>query len=307
MHALKKISFIIHGKIRSCLALQEEIKAIFFADFALDFSVTTPTKNAIDLTLEALEAGADFLIAVGGDGTVNEVVNGYLQFQTSKDVPIGIIPLGRGNDLVKSLGVKKDLKLLYQGLSNAEFKNLDVGKLSFFDFAQKNKQSRYFINIADIGLGGLATQMVRTSPRFLGANWTYFWSILKSLWVHAPQEVVLSCSDWKYSGKIMSICMANGRFFASGLAIAPGAILDDGKAEIVIIGKVGWLDFLRHLPQLRRGEKLQHPAIRYFSASACHIDSISPMPIDMDGEFVGYTPLHMEMIPQRIRFIVPKS
>ncbi len=307
MRAIKKISFIIHGKIRRCLKLQKEIEAIFFPDFVLDFKVTTQSINAIDLSIEALKESTDFLVAVGGDGTVNEVVNGYLQFQTTKIIPLGVIPLGRGNDLVKSLGIKNDLKLLYRSLSNSEFKNLDVGKLSFFDFPQKNLKSRYFINIADIGLGGLATQMVRTSPRFLGANWTYFWSILRSLWMYTAQDVVLSCSDWKYSGKIISICMANGRFFASGLAIAPSALLDDGKAEIVIVGKVGWLDFLRHLPQLRRGEKLQHREIKYLSASACQIDSLIPMPIDIDGEFVGYTPLSMKMLPQRIKIIVPRG
>lgn len=104
----------------------------------------------------------------------------------------------------------------------------------------------------------------------------------------------------------MSVCMANGKFFASGLAIAPDAQMDDGAAELVIIGNVGILDFLGHLLQLRRGERLKHSQIHYYKTDRCEIYSESGMPIDIDGEFVGYTPLKMEILPKRVRIFVPE-
>lgn len=300
-----KISFIIHGKIKKIRQLIQKLNTCFSEKYTLDFKITTAEINGTVRSTEALKEGTDCLVAVGGDGTINEVINGYLFFKPHKEVLIGILPFGRGNDLVRSLGITNDQNVLLKSVIHEHYRYVDVGLLTFEDCLQQKQESRYFINISDIGLGGLATQLIRTSSSFFGANWTYFWAIVRSFWEFSAKKVEILSPNWNYKGKVISVCMANGQFFASGLAIAPHAQMDDGNAELVIIGNVGVLDFLGHLSQLRRGELLTHAQIHYHKADRCEIFSESAMPIDIDGEFVGFTPLKMEILPKRVKILVP--
>jgi diacylglycerol kinase (ATP) len=305
----KVIAFIVHGQAHRKQQLLQKIHDVFGIEFNIIVKETTSSLNAGLLTSEVLAQGTDYLIAVGGDGTINEVVNAYLDLGKKKEIPIGIIPVGRGNDFVKSIGIHKDLKNLFQAVQNNRTKVVDVGCMTFRSAdpllgLNQKPVSRYFINIADIGIGGLATQMIRTSPKFLGPNFTYGWAIFRSLLTYSVQKVRIFNSEWTYQGSVMSVCMANGKYFGSGLCIAPEAELNDGIAEIVIIGNVGVWDYLNKVPLLKKGRKIKHPEVLYKKSKSCTIESQTPMPIDMDGEFVGYTPLIMEMIQNRIEILV---
>jgi diacylglycerol kinase (ATP) len=297
------VTFIVHGQISRKPKLIRLIHEVFGKDYDVKVKQTSEIHHADVLATLALEEGTDYLIAVGGDGTVNEVVNAYLSSKLQKEVPIGIIPQGRGNDFVKSLGVNENVKSLFRAIQSNQLKSVDVGWMTFFD-SDQNTINRYFINISDIGLGGLAVQMIRNSPKYLSPNISYAWAIFKSLIAYKTQKVEISTPDWAYSGKVMSVCMANGKYFGSGLCIAPEAKLDDGIAEMVILGNVGILDYLKKVPLLKKGIKIKHPEVLYKKSASCIIQSQIPMPIDMDGEFVGYTPLTMEMIQNRIKILV---
>lgn len=297
------VTFIVHGLTSRKPKLYRLIDKVFGNDFELKVKQTTEIYPADLLATEALAEGTDYLIAVGGDGTVNEVVNAYLDSEPQKEVPIGIFPQGRGNDFVKSMGIQKSLKSLFLAIQNKQVKSVDVGYLTFFGPDQK-ELNRYFINIADIGIGGLATQMIRISPKFLGPNITYFWAIIKSLISYKSQMVKISTPDWFYEGEVLSVSMANGKYFGSGLCIAPDAEVDDGISEIVLIGNVGIWDYLAKIPHLKKGKKINHPEVSYKQARSCTITSKNPMPIDMDGEFVGFTPLEMMILPKKVKILV---
>ena len=299
----RTVTFIVHGQIKGKQKLLRTLDEIFGKGFFVKIKQTSETHRAVWLTTEAIVEGTDYLVAVGGDGTVNEVVNAHLDSGKNKEILIGIIPIGRGNDFVKSLGIQKNIKSLFQAVQNNSFTSVDVGCLTFYD-ANKIAINRYFINIADIGLGGLATQMIRTSPKYLGANISYAWAIFKSLIRYKSQKVKISTPDWIYEGDIISACMANGKFFGSGLCIAPDAKIDDGIAEIVLIGKVGIWDYLTKIPLLKKGKKINHPEVYYKKAMSCMIESQTPMPIDIDGEFVGHTPLKMVMKQKMVKILV---
>jgi diacylglycerol kinase (ATP) len=299
----KKIYFIIHGKIFGRLKLLREIDRTFRKEFVVIKEVTSETRNAEFIANEAINEGVDYLIAVGGDGTINQVANAYLHSAVGREIPIGIIPVGRGNDFVKSLGVKKDLNSLLQAIQNNRIQAIDIGLLTFQNNDQK-PINRFFINIADIGLGGLATQTVNSSPKFLGPDLTYAWAIFKSLISFRSQKVKINTPDWSFEGAVMSVCMANGKYFGSGLCIAPEAKLNDGIAEIVLIGNVSIWDYIKKISKLKKGKKIIHPEVFYKKAKSCVIESHQPMPIDLDGDFVGCTPLKMEMIREKIKFLV---
>jgi diacylglycerol kinase (ATP) len=289
-----RIAFIIHGKVTAKEKLEEQIKELFQGFSTVAFFITKSEKNATLCAIDAIEEGANILIAVGGDGTVNEVANAILFHPKRSILKMGILPFGKGNDFVRSLGIGPDLKVLRKNLELGKTKPIDAGKLEYVG-KEGEKSQRYFVNIADVGLGGLATQMLRAGKPLWSSNLTYFLVIIKSFMKYRPANVRFTSHGFSHQGKVMSICMANGSYFASGLGIAPEAKLDDGMLEWVILGDISIWDYLRNIPSLKRAKKIQHPEVSYHQGNGCTIFSDIPLPIDMDGEFVGYTPLRCQL------------
>ena len=167
------------------------------------------------------------------------------------------------------------------------------------------KESRYFINIADIGIGGFVIQNVRTSSMILGSGLTYVKAVISGFLKYKKQSITLKSPEYNWSGRIISLCMANGKYFGSGMCIAPDAQLTDGLIQLTIFGDVSLWDYIRNVRSIKRGEKLVHKEAAYSVVRQLSIDSNGiPCPIDMDGEFVGYTPLDAEIVSQTVKMIV---
>lgn len=294
MQGKPHIAFIIHGKVAAKEKLITKARSLFDGLAVLEFLITQSGKNATHCGTEAIKHGAQILIAVGGDGTVNEVANAILFHPNRSKLKMGILPFGKGNDFVRSLGIGSDLKVLRKNLELGKSKTIDAGKLEFVG-KEGEKSQRYFVNIADVGLGGLATQMLRAGKPLWSSNLTYFLVIIKSFMKYRPANVRFSSHGFYHEGKVMSICMANGSYFASGLGIAPEAKLDDGKLDWVILGEISIWDYLKNIPKLKRAKKIRHPEVSYHRGTECNISSDVPLPIDMDGEFVGYTPMRCQV------------
>jgi diacylglycerol kinase family enzyme len=164
--------------------------------------------------------------------------------------------------------------------------------------------SRYFINIADVGIGGVAAKMLNKSSRLLGASFTYHKVILQSFFSYKPVKIALKSADYSWNGEILSLCMANGRYFANGMCIAPEANISDGKIQLVIMGKVSILDYILNLSKIKRGIALEHPEVTYVKVDSCTIEAEElTCPIDMDGEFVGYAPLQLSIKKHSLMFL----
>lgn len=294
MQGKPHIAFIIHGKVAAKEKLIAKARSLFDGLAVLEFLITQSGKNATHCGTEAIKHGAQILIAVGGDGTVNEVANAILFHPNRSKLKMGILPYGKGNDFVRSLGIRRDLARLRDNIKLGKSKRIDAGRLEFVG-KEGEKSKRYFVNIADVGLGGLVTQMLRAGKPLWSSNLTYFWVIIKSFMKYRPANVRFTSHGFYHEGKVMSICMANGRFFASGLGIAPEARLDDGILEWVILGKISIWDYIKNIPNLKRAKKIQHPEVSYHQGTECSISSEIPLPIDMDGEFVGFTPLRCQV------------
>jgi diacylglycerol kinase family enzyme len=182
-------------------------------------------------------------------------------------------------------------------------RDLDVLELHCND-VHGNAIQRFCFNVADVGLGGMVTQIADQQPRWLPSDLKYFLSVIMGLRRYKNSRLTYQSEVDSWSGRAMSICMANCVFFGSGMGIAPDAQPDDGVAEITIIGDVGVLDYLRQTPSLRKARRLNHPQIEYRRARWCSIDAENPCPIELDGEFIGQTPLTMHVVPRAIRFLV---
>lgn len=298
------ISFIIHGKIKRKETLRKKILEVLPSGFEISFLETQRARHATELTLQALTSGADYAIAVGGDGLLNEVINGYMQCPEAvrRKTAVGIFPAGTGNDFCKTIGIKADFRQLAKLLESASVKPIDVCHMRFLDVNLKPAE-RYFNNIADIGIGGYASQRVNSSSKILGATLSYVKAIVLTFLSYRHRRVRITAENFRWEGKVLLAVMANGKFFGSGLCIAPQAVPDDGKMQLVLLANVTLFDYLKHQGEVRRGEIILHPEVQYLQSSWCSVEPLEECTIDMDGEFAGYGPLEARVLEKSVRFL----
>lgn len=301
-----KITFIIHGKLAESKleSLKKEILLVF-KGFEINFLSTTAESGATEQTRIAIEQGAKYILIAGGDGSINEAVNGYMKVSEAlqKTVALGIYPIGTGNDFAKSLQVTKSLKELLQLIKNKAIQKVDICKMDYIGLTNQ-PESRYFINIADIGIGGFVAEKIGKSSRVLGANLTYLLAIITSFLSYKKQAIVLKSPKMNWKGKVMSLCMANGKYFGNGMCIAPDAKLNDGVIQLTILGGISLLDYIKNISKIKKGVKVTHKKVLYTSVKELSIHSVAKeSPIDMDGEFIGYTPIEVKIFKQKINIL----
>lgn len=299
-----KIAFIIHGKARRKQSLIDDINSVFDKSvFQTQICETQAEQHAIQLAEIAGNDGCTHIIACGGDGTLNEVLNGLLKSKNS-NLKLGLIPRGSGNDFVKTIRSPQTLSDLKDAIMKERFKKIDIGLAEFIS-KEGVEISRYFINITDVGIGGVIARQLSESKKLFGSTITYQYFIIKNMLTYKPQPLKVAGDDFIYEGKVMNFCAANAKFFGSGLGVAPDANITDGLLNAVAIGEVGLVDYLKHFPALKKSRPLSHSAVRYYISKHLYFTSdTSKMPIDMDGEFVGYLPMRIAIKPQAIDFIV---
>lgn len=305
---MKTITFVAHGKLKSS-KLGQRLEEYFKEDFKVKLLFSEEAGQSVELAKNAVAQGTDYLIIVGGDGTLNEVVNGYMQnpVENRKKTVLGLIPAGSGNDFAKTIGVENDLKALKKYIKEEEIINIDLGLMKFTS-SNGSPGQRYFINIADIGLGGLIAQILHDIPHFFGPNTRYSLSIIRGFFKFKHQKAKLIYDDGEWEGSLLSLCMANGIWFGNGLGIAPQADPTDGKMQIVLLGNVKLFDYIKYLADIKKAKNISHPEVKYLESSKCKIEAFGkPCPIDMDGEFVGFAPVEMETITGELRFLGDKK
>ncbi len=294
-----KIAFIINGTIKK----QNLLKTVKDNFPDAEIFATEKASHAIELAKNAAEKNFTHIISVGGDGTLNEVVNGILLSGKENLPTLGCLPLGTANDFVKTTKIDGTLAQLKNLIEKNSVKKIDAGKV-FYTGKNGNQEERYFINIGDIGIGGFIVENINNSRKVLGANGTFFLETLKAMFTYKRTKVKCICKEFEWEGKTLSMVMANAKFFGSGLCIAPDAELTDGKFSIVILGDVTILDYLKNLNKLKRGEKIIHPQVFYKETNEIEISPLeSNCPIDLDGEFIGYAPATFKVLPAKINFL----
>ena len=307
MDKLKKIGFIINGKAKKVKTLKVDILELF-GEYETTILETTFAGQAIDFAENITNNDFNYIISVGGDGTINEVVNGCMRAEIEKreKVIVGVLPFGSGNDFSRSLGINDDIYLLKELITNNCFCKIDIGNITF---QTKNAvtESRYFINITDIGIGGEAVEKLNNYSSKIGPKISYHLSILQSFFTYKRVEVELLSENLEWKGETLSICMANGNYFANGMCIAPQANLIDGMFQLVIMGKVSVLDYLKNLAKIKKGFNVDHPEVFYHKIAECTINAQeNTCPIDMDGEFIGYAPLKLSIVEKGLNFLNKK-
>ena len=300
-----KIVFVVNNKnnrlAKSLPGLRQRFERLDLG--SVEFVYTLREKHAIELGRKATESGCDYLIGVGGDGTLHELVNGILQSKVpAEEHPVlGLLPYGSANDFARTAGISKSFDKLIGLILSGSIQKIDLGKI----ILQKAQLTRYFINIAGVGLGPEVVQGLEGSSSNLGPRFNYFRHIVKGFLGYAKKEVSCSSKDWQWKGKLLQMALANGRYFGNAICVAPDAALDDGDFQVVIFGNLSIWDYLKNLRKLKKGLKIKHPEVHYYHAGEMVLESEESCGIEADGEYVGLLPARISVIPEAISFLMP--
>jgi YegS/Rv2252/BmrU family lipid kinase len=258
--------------------------------FRLHQHETAEVGDATGIARRIIHDGVRNIVVVGGDGTLNEIVNGVVEndIVASADVVLSLIPCGTGKDFARTLGIQ-DLRHAVELLTTGTVIAIDVGAISYERSGEKVQ--RLFVNVADVGLGAeTAAWMNRSSKRF-GGFLGYLTAATRTILVFSGKPARVLIDDVVvHDGPVGMVVLANGRYFAGGMLIAPSASLCDGLFDILILDDVPKYTLLGSLlPKVYRGKHLGHPAVHHFQGSRIDINSAEPMPFEVDGEQPGST------------------
>lgn len=273
--------------------------------FPLDIKVISSNAagHAAELALSAAENGSTHILSVGGDGTVNEVLNGIIEARSkdpSLDPILGIIPAGTANDFAHTIGASNDLAELTEALDQSRTRSIDVGLISFPD-----GQKRYFMNIASIGLGAQVVKNMENSKKPFGADFSFLWAVTRTFLTYKRTSVKCRIDEMEWSGEILAIAIANGKRFGSGIYIAPHAEMDDSLLEVVILGKIRSWDYIKNIGKLKKGKRVEHPEAHYFQGRSISIEAMEGRTmLETDGELIGDLPCKIEVIPGAIKLLI---
>jgi len=276
-----KIAFIINGSRKLTVPINELIqKCKDHPQLDVYQFVTNKQKDAIQFARACTEKQFEVLIAVGGDGTINEVLNGMMQVPFPPPL-LGAITIGTGNDFAKGVDLKGNLKEFIPALLEKRKRTLDVARLDTNDFHY------YFLNIADAGFGGKVVQILEKQRKYLGGITFYGLAILRAFFFFRKPVLSIQTDDFNYEGSVMMVAICNGSVFGQGLVINPQALPNDGILNITILGKVGIFHYIRNIGKLKRGEWINHPEVIYITAKNVDIKVLKGRALaEIDGEFI---------------------
>lgn len=261
--------------------------------------------HAVELTVSAINKGYRKIISVGGDGTLNEIVNGlFIQKKVEPtDVTIGVIGVGTGNDWLRTYNIPDSYSKMIGIIKIGNTILQDIGKVDYFE--SRVSQSRYFVNAAGTGFDAqvaLTTNKLKESGR--SGKLLYRISLLQTLWKHKCTRLHLTINNQEISNKMFSLMVGIGKYNGGGMMQAPNAITNDGLFEITHVKKISRINFIRNLHRLFDGTILEHPKVLNFKSSNFSISSRPASNLEVDGESLGTSPFKFSILPKSLKIIV---
>ena len=276
----------------------------------VDTRFTQHRGHGIDLTYQSLREGYDLIIAVGGDGTINEIVNGF--FRNGRPVrpgaQLGFIPIGTGGDFRRTLQVPVDPERAIEVLAQAQPLEIDIGRarLTGYDGAPVE---RYFVNMLGFGMGGDVAVRAKSFPRWFGGKAAFLGATLLVFLNYPGKRVRLTLDGTPQPEDfvITNIAIGNGRYQGGGMHPCPRAVINDGLLEVTTIDRLGMFELLRDLPVLYSDDIYKHPKARHFRAQRIRAESQDITRIEVDGEALGTLPLEVEVLPKQLSILVGRD
>ncbi len=263
---------------------------------------TTCRGDATDLSRRILAVDTVRIVAVGGDGHLNEVLNGFIEndLPVNPEARLSFVMTGTGCDFQRSLGISGKWQNAVAELKDAKVRKIDVGKVTY-TAADKTQKIRYFDNIASFGLSGAVDHCLEHSRLrdYLGGSPLFLWATIKTVFTHPNQSIRFRIDDGPEEEICSRLCLlANGRYFGGAMHAAPEAELDDGLLDLLMLKEISVAKFLWHLPKIYKGTHLKIPEIFFQKVRKFTAESSEQVILDIDGESPGYLAATFEVLPK---------
>jgi len=256
--------------------------------------------HLIDLARTAVDGGAQLVVAVGGDGTLNEVINGVAE----RDVDLATIPLGTGMDFGRAYGIPTRFDDAVSVVLDGATRTIDAGRVRYRTWDGQDAE-RWFGNVGTVGMSGAVAQRANGMSKVLGGRVTFFYALTRVFLTWQNTDVTVSLDDVERSGRMHDVIVANGPWHGGGMMLAPDAKPDDGLFDVVLIGDVSKVDFLTTAPKIYKGRHVTHPKVEILRSAHATVDAPERLPIEVEGEQVGTTPAAFEIVRGALRVRVP--
>ena len=306
---MSNIAFIVNPRAGNGLPSLKwnELKAIARQKLGhFKFYLTTGVGEAEKLTEKAISGGAKLIVCVGGDGTLNEVINGFMgQSKSVRDgLTLGFIPTGTGCDFIKTVPIPKDYKQAIDLIVDGIARKIDLGKLLFKDH-NGNDYQRYFHNITSFGLGGEVDQRVNKTTKAFGPFFSFIWATLVSILSYGKKQIYIKVDGGLVRRfTVWNIAVANGKYHGGGMCVAPDASVEDGLFNITIIGNLSLAEVFLNLSKLYNGKIKDIDKVITFTGKRIEASSDQEVLLDVDGEQPGILPVIIDIIPEALNIIV---
>jgi diacylglycerol kinase (ATP) len=265
------------------------------AGLAIEVGETTGPGAATTLARQAALDGWPLVIAVGGDGTVNEVINGLVDPSGQPLATLGIIATGRGRDVCRNLGITTDPGAAARGLGEAPEVSVDLNRAEWQDGGR-----RYFVNAGGVGFDAEVAERSRAS--WGPGTVPYLIAVMTTLGRYAPRPATVELDGVVVSrDPVAALVVANGEYYGGGMRIAPGASPADGRLDVVVLGNIGRVELIRWLPTLYSGRHLEHAKVRIHTGKAVTIAGPTRLAMHLDGEPVSPAPVRVSVCPGALR------
>jgi len=269
---------------------------------SFDFQYTEGVGHAIELARAAASDGYRYVVAVGGDGTVNEVANGILGSTGSSNTCLGVVSTGTGSDFARSAGIPRDYTSACSFLTSSRRLLIDVGVVEYQSKGQSLK--RFFVNAAGVGFDAAVVEATERLPKYFGGTIPYLVGLLRALFGYCNKSVVVHLGDKVEAKRILSVVVANGCYFGGGMYMAPQAELNDSLLDVMTVGDIGKFELLKALPMVYKGTHVNHPKVRMEKATHITIESSERILVHADGELLGEGPASFWLMPAALSIVV---
>jgi YegS/Rv2252/BmrU family lipid kinase len=270
-----------------------------------EHSVTRSPNEATSLSRAALREGYEMIVAVGGDGTLNEVAQGFFAGATplARDAVLGVVAVGTGSDFGRTLN-QTDVESACARLAGQDTRPIDIGLVRFSGH-DGVPRTRIFINVASFGVSGTVARFVNPRLKALSGRAAFTLATLRAMATHRDRMVTLEFDDApERSLPITNCAFGNGRFFGAGMQVAPTAQLDDGQLDVTIWSGLSLMDFVRKRRTLYDGTHVHEPGSEVLRIRRARATSDSQVELEIDGESAGTLPVQIEVLPGVIRLKV---
>ena len=270
----------------------------------LDFEhdLTEAPGHARELAKAAAQKGYELVVSVGGDGTINEVVNGLYDAGNIADVMLGIISTGTGGDYIRTIGIPRAYQEACQCLKSPRKFAVDVGAVEYFSDGQMVK--RLFVNFAGLGFDAEIVKATTRKFKALNSTASYLIGLLTALLFYKNKGITLIIDGEVLESKVCTVLLSNGRYGGGGMLAAPDADLADGLLDVLIIGDLSKPDLLWSLPRVYKGTHLTHSKVTLKKAREIEIRSEESVPLQADGELLGELPARFYVLPSALKVVI---